>query len=47
MRTTFETPLRKRRNLLGMKLITDVTLPFLLAVDNGIFVYFLCRKYGL
>ena len=30
-----------------MKLTTDVTLLFLLAVDNGIFAYFLCHKYGL
>ena len=36
-RTTFETPLGKLRNLLGMKLTTDVTLLFRSAVDNGIF----------
>ena len=30
----------------GMKLTTDVTLLFLSAEDNGIFVHFLCRKYG-
>ena len=28
-----------------MKLTTDVTLLFLLAVDNGIFVYFLCQVW--
>ena len=46
-RTTFETPSSKLRNLSGMKLINDVTLLFVSAVDNGIFVYFLCHKYGL
>ena len=30
-----------------MKLTTDVTLLPLSAVDNDIFVYFLCRKYEL
>ena len=30
-----------------MKLTTDVTLLFLLAVDNGIFVYFLCRVWTM
>ena len=46
-RTTFETPWGKFRNLLGTKSATDVTLLPLSAVDNDIFVYFLCRKYGL
>ena len=30
-----------------MKLTTDVTLLFLLAVDNGIFVYFLCQVWTM
>ena len=30
-----------------MKLKTDVTLLFLLAVDNGIFVYFLCQVWTM
>ena len=46
-RTTFETPWGKLRNLYGMKLTTDVTLLFLLAVDNGIFVYFLCQVWTM
>ena len=39
-RTTFETPLGKLKNLLGMKLTTDVTWLFLSAVNNDVFVYF-------
>ena len=35
--------LEEFRNLFGMKLTTDVTLLFLLAVDNGRFVYFLSQ----
>ena len=34
-------------NLLGLKLTTNVILLSLSAVDNNIFVYFLCHKYGL
>ena len=30
-----------------MKLTTDVTLLFLLAVDNDIFVYFLCQVWTI
>ena len=43
-RNTFETPWGKLRNLLGMKLTTNVTLLLLSAVDNDIFVYFFCHK---
>ena len=46
-RTTFETLWERLQNLLGMKLTTDVTLLCLSALDNDIFVYFLCHKYGL
>ena len=46
-RTTLETLWGKLQTLLGMKLTTDVTLLSLSAVDNDIFVYFLCYKYGL
>ena len=43
----FETPWGKLWNLFGMKLTTDITLLFFSAVDNGMFVYFLCHKFGL
>ena len=46
-RTTLETPWGKLHVLLGMKLITDVTLPFLLEVNNDIFIYFLYHRCGL
>ena len=38
-RTTFQTYWDKLQNLLGMKLITDVTLLFFSAVNNGLFIY--------
>ena len=47
-RTTFETPLDKVQNLLGVKLTTDVTLLFFFYVTgvdyeiNSISEYFLC-----
>ena len=44
--TTLENPWGKPRNLLRMKLTTDVTSPFLLEVNNDIFFYFLCRRCG-
>ena len=44
-RTTFETPWGKLRNLLGTKLTNDVTLLPLSAVDNDLFVNFLCHRY--
>ena len=47
IRTTFESPWGKLRNSLGMKLTSDVTLLFHSAVDNDLFVYFLCYKCGL
>ena len=45
-RTTLETPLGNIQMLLRMKLTNDVTLPFLLEVNN-ISVYFLCHSGGL
>ena len=39
-RTIFQTCSDKRQNLFRMKLTTDVTLPFVSAVNNDIFVYF-------
>ena len=38
--TTFETLCERIQNLLVMKLTTDVTLLYLSALDNDIFVYF-------
>ena len=46
-RTTLETPLGNIQMLLVMKLTNDVTLPFLLEVNNDISVYFLCHSGGL
>ena len=46
-KTTSETPWGELLNLFGLNLTADVTLLFVSAVDNGIFVYFLCHKYGL
>ena len=39
-RTTFETLCERLQNLLVMKLTTDVTLLYLSALNNDIFVYF-------
>ena len=46
-RTSFESLWERLQNLLGMKLTTDVTILCLSALDNDIFVYFLCHNYGL
>ena len=46
-RTTFEDSWGKLQNLLRVKLTSNVTLLFLSAVDNDIFVYFLYCKYAL
>ena len=46
-RTTVETFWGKFQNLLRMQVKTDVTLLFVSAVNNDIFVYFLCRTCGL
>ena len=43
-RTTFETLCERLENLHVMKLTTDITLLFLSAVDNDIFIYFLCHR---
>ena len=46
-RTTLETPYSKLRILLEMKLTSDVTIAFLLAVNNDNSIYFLCHSCGL
>ena len=45
--TSFGTYWGKLQNLLGMKLTTDATSLFFSAVNNGVFVYFLCHRCGL
>ena len=44
--TSFETLWERLQNSLGIKLTTDGTLLCPSALDNDIFVYFLCHKYG-
>ena len=44
---TFKTPWGKLKNLLGMKLTTDIILLSLPSVNNGIFVYFWSCRCGL
>ena len=48
-RTTFETLCEKLQNLFGMKLIIELTLLYLSALDNDIFVYFYVTStdYGI
>ena len=46
-RIIFETLWWKLQILLEMKLTAGVTLLLLSVVDNDVFFYFLCQKYGL